>query len=81
MGAKTCALPLFCDRDLEINPLTFKFKGDLDIPKMYFRTENEAASLRNSKHRAWIKKNTKTCFTVKGQGQNVKSSELLQASL
>jgi len=43
-GAQTCALPLFCDRDLEI-----KLEGDLDILKMYLHTENEAASLKYSK--------------------------------
>jgi len=52
MGAQTCSLPLFCDRDLEINPLTLKLEGDLDILKMYLYIENEAASLRDSKHRA-----------------------------
>jgi len=31
------------DRDLEINPVTFKLEGDLDILKMYFVTENEVA--------------------------------------
>jgi len=30
------------DRDLEINFLTLKLEGDLDILKMYLRTENEA---------------------------------------
>jgi len=34
-------LPLFCDRDLEINPMTLKLKGDLNILKMYPQTENE----------------------------------------
>jgi len=43
-GAQTCALPLFYDRDLEINPMTLKLKGDLAILKMYLHTENEAAS-------------------------------------
>jgi len=49
-GAQTCALPLFCDRDLEINLLTLKLESD--ILKMYLYTENETASLRNSKLRA-----------------------------
>jgi len=44
MGAQTCALPLFCDRDLEINPITLKLEADLDILKMYPHTEDEAAS-------------------------------------
>jgi len=48
-GAQTCALPLFCDRDLEINPMTLKFEDDLDILKMYPHTENEAASSSHSK--------------------------------
>jgi len=51
-GAQTCALPLFCDRDLEINPVTLKLEGDLDILKMYLHTKNEAVSLRHSKLRA-----------------------------
>jgi len=40
-------LPLFCNRDLEINPMTLKLKGDQDILKMYTHTENEAASPSN----------------------------------
>jgi len=51
-GAQTCALPQFCNCDLEINPVTLKLEGDLDILKMYLLTENEAASLRLSKRRA-----------------------------
>jgi len=49
--------------------MTLKLNGDLDIDilKMYLHTENEVASLRHSKLRAWIGKNTKT-----SQGQNVK---------
>jgi len=50
--AQTCALPLFCDHDLEINPMTLKLESDLDILKMYPHTENKAASLRHSKVRA-----------------------------
>jgi len=30
-GAQTCALPLCCDRDLEINPMTVTHEGDIDI--------------------------------------------------
>jgi len=48
-AAQTSALPLFCNRDLEINLTTLKPKGDLDSLKMYLHTENEAASLRDSK--------------------------------
>jgi len=44
-GAQTCMLPLFCDCDSEINPMTLKLEGDLDIPKKYLHTENEAGSL------------------------------------
>jgi len=63
-------LSLFCDRD--INPMTLKFEGDLDILKMYLRTENEAASLRHAKVRALLKeirkyvlgKNVISCITL-----------------
>jgi len=48
-------LPLFCYFDLEINPMTLKLKGDLDIQKMHLRAENEAASLGHSKHGAFSK--------------------------
>jgi len=48
-GAQTCALPLFCDRELEVNIMTLKLDRDLDILKMYCHTENEAASLRHTK--------------------------------
>jgi len=40
-------LLLFCDHDLEINPMTLKLIVDLDILKMYLYTENEAASLKH----------------------------------
>jgi len=48
-GAQTCVLPLFCDRDLQINPMTLKLEGGQDILKMYPHNESEAASLRHSK--------------------------------
>jgi len=48
-GAHTCAQPLFCSFDLDINSMTLKLEGDLDILKMYFHTENEVATLRHSK--------------------------------
>jgi len=51
-GASTCALPLFCDRDLEINAMTLKVEDDLYNLKMYLHTENKAASLSHSKLRA-----------------------------
>jgi len=47
--ARTCARPLFCRRDLDINPMTLKLEGDLDILKVYFYAENEVAGLRHSK--------------------------------
>jgi len=50
--AQTCALLLFSDLDLEINPVTLKLEGDLDILKMHLHTANEAASLGHAKHRA-----------------------------
>jgi len=31
--AHTCARPLFCCRDTDINPMTLKLKGDVDILK------------------------------------------------
>jgi len=33
----------------DINPMTLKLEGDLDILKMYLYTENEVAVLRHSK--------------------------------
>jgi len=41
------ALP-FCCRDLDINHMTLKLVGDLDILNMYLHTENELAILRHS---------------------------------
>jgi len=38
---------LFCSSD--INPMTLKLEGHLDILKMYLHTENEVATLRHSK--------------------------------
>jgi len=35
--------------DLDINPMTLKLEGDLDILKMYLHTENEVATLRHPK--------------------------------
>jgi len=37
---QTFALPLFCDSNLEINPMTLKLEGDLDSLKMHLHTEN-----------------------------------------
>jgi len=69
-AAQTCSLPLFFDRDLEINPMTLKVEGDLDILKMYLHTENEAVSLRHSKLRALLKKIRKYVSRyVKDEGQ------------
>jgi len=67
-----------CVCDLDINLMTLKLIGDLDILKMYLYTENEAASLRHLKLRAGVKK-IRRCLRVKNQGQNVKSSELFRA--
>jgi len=41
----TCALQLFCDCDLEVNPMILKLESDLDILKMYLHIENKAGSL------------------------------------
>jgi len=51
-GAQTCALQLFYDCNLEINPMIWKLEREQDILKMYLHTENEAASLRHSKLKA-----------------------------
>jgi len=48
MGAQTCALPLFCDHDLELNSMILKLEGDQYI-KMYSYTENAVAVLRRLK--------------------------------
>jgi len=73
-GAHTCARPLFCFRDLYINPLTLKLEGGLDILKMYLQTENEVAMLRHSKlliedDTCMAMKNTNIALKVKGQGE------------
>jgi len=39
----------FCDRDLEIKPMTLKLEGDLDILKMYLHIENKVARSSRSK--------------------------------
>jgi len=39
----------FCCCDLDINPMTLKLEGYLDILKMYLHSENEVASVRHSK--------------------------------
>jgi len=54
-GAQTCALPLFCNCDPEINLMTLKLEDDLDILKMYPHTEDEVARSSYSKYIAWIK--------------------------
>jgi len=45
--AHTYAWQLFCCRDLDVNPMTLKIEGDLDILKTYLHTENEVARLSN----------------------------------
>jgi len=42
-GAHTCAQPLFRCCDLDINPMTSKLEGELDILKIYLHAENEVA--------------------------------------
>jgi len=44
-GAHTCALPHFAVVVLDINPMTLKLEGDLDILKMYLYNKNEVARL------------------------------------
>jgi len=61
-------MPLFCDRDLEINPMTLKLEGDLNILKMYLHAENEAARLRHSKIGAQIEKIRKYVARSKASG-------------
>jgi len=61
--------------------MTLKLKGDLDVLKMYPHSESEAASLRHSKRRAWVKKSTKICLKVKGQSQDVKAPNYFQRYL
>jgi len=72
-AAQNCALPLplFCNRDLEIKPMTLKLEGGIDVLKLYVHTEYDAVSLRRSKLRVWIgqmQKHIKICLKVKGQG-------------
>jgi len=47
--AHTCARLFFRCCDLDINPMTLKLEGDLDILEMCIRTENEFARLRHPK--------------------------------
>jgi len=51
-GSTNLRTAAFCDRDLELNPMTLKLEDDLDILKMYLHAENEAAILRDSKRKA-----------------------------
>jgi len=39
----------FCSRDLDINSLTLKHEGSIDILKMYFYVENKIAKSSRSK--------------------------------
>jgi len=41
--AQTCARPLFCNCDLDIEPMTLQLHHDLAILKLYFYTESIAA--------------------------------------
>jgi len=76
--AQTYALPLFCDRDLEINPVTLKLKDDVDILKMYLHAGNNAATLKHSTVRAGVENNTKMSQShrsrLKGQKLQITSS-------
>jgi len=73
MGAQTGALPLFCDRDIEIDPMTLKHEGDLDILKMYILTLKMKLCLRHLRTQSLNFKNTK----IKVKGQGVKMSKAL----
>jgi len=61
--------------DLDINPITLKLEGDIDILKVYLYTENEVARLRHSKLLTVDEIcmaneiNTNIALEVKGQGQ------------
>jgi len=41
-GSTDLRAATFCNCDLEINPMTLKLEGDLDILKIYLHTKNEA---------------------------------------
>jgi len=77
-GAQTCVLPLFCDRDLEIKPMTLKLEGDVDILKIYLHTRNEAVILRDSKPKAWIQKIRKYVSRSKCQKFWITSSIIIR---
>jgi len=64
---QTRALLLFVT-DLEINAMTLKLEGDLDILKMYRHTENEVASIQN------LELELGKCVRVKGQCQMSKAA-------
>jgi len=77
VGSTNLRAAAFCDRDLEINPMTLKLQGDLDILTMYLHTENEAVCLRHQNSELRLKKR-KDVSRSKGQDHNAKSSELLR---
>jgi len=66
---------LFRCCDLDINPMTLKLEGYLDILKMHLHTENEVARLRHLKLLTVDEictaneRNAKTTLKVSGQGQ------------
>jgi len=66
-GVHTCARPLFRCCDLDINLMTSKLEGNLDILKMYLHAENEVARLRHSK--LLTVDACDIALNVKGQGQ------------
>jgi len=67
VGRQTRALLLFVT-DLEINAMTLKLEGDLDILKIYRHTANEVASIQN------LELELEKCVRVKGQCQMSKAS-------
>jgi len=74
LGAQTCALPLVIWR---LTPMTLKLESYGDIWKMYPHTENEAASLRHSKRRAWIGKKYENVSRSKCQRLWITSSVIV----
>jgi len=66
-GTQTCVLPLFCNRDLEINPMTLKLEGDLDILNTYLLGMSSNQNFVYSIHREkvpWYWVYCATCFVI-----------------
>jgi len=66
-GAHTCARPLFCCPDLDINPMTLKVDGGLDILKMYLHTENCQVLMIDEIHMAITSEMKKYENSLQGQ--------------